>query len=118
MNTDKNLKVFNLNVIQQSAYDSLEEAIKIQPTSQKILQLQADILNKLSDKVGCEQKLKMLLKLNPKNDFANMMLSELMLMKDDSQKVIETFKQMLKDKPDSYGTLAKVIDWYRRQNKL
>ncbi len=25
---------------------------------------------------------------------------------------------MLKDKPDSYGTLAKVIDWYRRQNKL
>jgi hypothetical protein len=34
----------------------------------------------------------MLLKLNPKNDFANIMLSELMLLKDDSERVIETFK--------------------------
>lgn len=105
MNVDKNLK---------ASYDCLEEAIKIQPTSEKILQLQSEILYKFGDRVQCESKLKMLLKLNPKNDFANIMLSELMLLKDDSERVIETFKQMLKDKPDSYGTLAKVIDWYRR----
>jgi hypothetical protein len=43
-----------------------------------------------------------------------MMLSELMLQNDDSERVIGVFKQMLQDKPDSYGTLAKLVDWHRR----
>ena len=58
---------------------SLDEAAKFLPTNESILQLQAEALYQLNDKLICEQKLKILQKLNPKNDFANMMLSELIL---------------------------------------
>lgn len=63
----------------KAALVSLDEAAKLLPTHEGILQLQADTLYQLNDLLMCEQKLKILQKLYPKNDFANMMLSELIL---------------------------------------
>ncbi|CAD8066862.1 unnamed protein product [Paramecium sonneborni] len=109
---------FNNERNYKATLDCIEDGIKYIPTNESLIQLQAETFYQNGDKISCEQKLKILQKLNPKNDYASMMLSELVLQQDDSEKSIQQFVQTLQEKPNSFGTLSKVIDWYRKQNRL
>ncbi|CAK75826.1 unnamed protein product (macronuclear) [Paramecium tetraurelia] len=102
----------------KATLDCIDDGVKFIPTNESLIQLQAETFYQSGDKISCEQKLKILQKLNPKNDYASMMLSELVLQQDDSEKSIQQFVQTLQEKPNSFGTLSKVIDWYRKQNRL
>ncbi len=98
----------------EAALQNLDDASKSSPNHEDIYQLKAEIYLKTGDKVSCENQCNLLLKLNPNSDFASLMLAELMLQKDEYSKAIEQFKKILEEKPNNYGILAKLVDFYRR----
>jgi predicted Zn-dependent protease len=55
---------------------------------------------------------------NPKNDQAGSILAEILLKENQYSKAIEQFKKMLENDPDKYPVLAKLIDFFRRNNQL
>lgn len=80
--------------------------------------LKTEIYIRTGDKVSSENHCNMILKLNPNNDFASCTLAELLLQKDEYTAAIEQFKKLLMEKPNNYGILAKLVDFYRRTFQL
>ena len=60
----------------------------------------------------------MILKINPKNDQAGSILAEILLKSNQYEKAIEQFRVILDVEPDKYAVLAKLIDFFRRNNQL
>lgn len=65
-----------------------------------------------------EQLCRVLLKVNPKNDQAGSILAEILLKNNQYDKAMEQFQKMLEEEPDKYPVLAKLIDFFRRNNQL
>jgi predicted Zn-dependent protease len=59
-----------------------------------------------------------LLKVNPKNDQAGSILAEILLKSNQYEKAMEQFQTMLEEEPNKYPVLAKLIDFFRRNNQL
>jgi predicted Zn-dependent protease len=66
----------------------------------------------------CEETCGVLLKVNSRNDQAGSIMAELLLKENQYDKAIEQFKKMLESDPDKYPVLAKLIDFFRRNNQL
>ena len=60
----------------------------------------------------------MLLKVNAKNDQAGSILAEILLKSNQYEKAMEQFQTMLEEEPNKYPVLAKLIDFFRRNNQL
>ena len=73
---------------------------------------------KSGDAEKAQRTCEILLKLSPKNDQASFILAEIMLKSNQYEKAIEQFKKILTEKPNNYPVLAKLIDFFRRNNKL
>ena len=56
--------------------------------------------------------------MNPKNDQAGSILAEILLKSNQYDKAMEQFQRMLEEEPDKYPVLAKLIDFFRRNNEL
>ena len=65
-----------------------------------------------------EEYCKVLLKVNPKNDTAGSILAEILLKSNQHDKAMEQFQKLLEEEPDKYSVLAKLIDFFRRNNQL
>lgn len=59
-----------------------------------------------------------MLQVNPKNDVAGSILAEILLKSNQYDKAMEQFQKMLEEEPDKYAVLAKLIDFFRRNNQL
>ena len=59
-----------------------------------------------------------MLKVNPKNDMAGSILAEILLKSNQYDKAMEQFQTLLEEEPDKYSVLAKLIDFFRRNNQL
>lgn len=97
----------------EAALQTLEEAKNYKKDSEAVLMLQTEIYMKMGDKVNSENNCNMLLKLNPNNEFASVTYAELLLQKEEQSQAIEQFKKILEDRPNNYGILAKLIDFFR-----
>lgn len=82
------------------------------------MELIAWIYHKAGDIEKCQYNCEILLKINPKNDQASFLLTEIMLNSNQYDKAIEQFKRILTDKPNNYPVLAKLIVFFRRNNEL
>ena len=108
-NFEKNLKI---------ALASFEKALKFTPDNENILLSIAQIHLRLDDKENCEAKCLRIMKLNPNNDYASFMFSEVLIQKDETDKALAQFDKILQEKPDNFGILSKLIEFLRRTGKL
>ncbi|EGR31890.1 tetratricopeptide repeat protein [Ichthyophthirius multifiliis] len=99
---------------EQAALAILQECNKYVQDQENVLELEAEIYLNGGQKADCENKCNILLKLNANNDFASLTLAELLLQKNDYSQAIEQFKKILQDRPNNYGILSKLIDFFRR----
>ncbi|MEW5298948.1 MAG: hypothetical protein WDW36_002017 [Sanguina aurantia] len=70
------------------------------------------------DSEGCQAQCVSLLKLDPDNEEASIMLAELMFHKEHYDTAIYHFHQLLERSPNHYAALAQVIQLLRRAGKL
>ena len=96
----------------------LNQCIKIHPEHEKALELLADLLLRTGNFERSQSTCEVLLKINPKNDQAGSILAEILLKSNQYDKAIDQFKNMLDEEPDKYAVLAKLIDFFRRNNQL
>lgn len=82
------------------------------------MELISTIFLKTGEIEKCQYNCELLLKINPKNDQASFILTEIMLNSNQYEKAIEQFKKILSDKPGNYPVLAKLIVFFRRNNEL
>lgn len=97
---------------------TLVECLKCWTEHEKALELTGLIFLRTGDTEKAQRNCEILLKINPKNDQASFILAEIMLKSNQYEKAIEQFKKILTEKPNNYPVLAKLIDFFRRNNKL
>lgn len=66
----------------------------------------------------CQARCTTLLRLNPSNEEAAVMLADIMLQKEDNESAIYHFQQLLESKPDNFAALSRFILMLRRAGKL
>lgn len=66
----------------------------------------------------CQVRCTTLLRLNPANEEAAIMLADIMLQKEDNEAAIYHFQQLLESKPDNFAALSRFIVMLRRAGKL
>mmetsp|Transcript_13183 Transcript_13183/g.20525 ORF Transcript_13183/g.20525 Transcript_13183/m.20525 type:complete len:285 (+) Transcript_13183:2332-3186(+) len=66
----------------------------------------------------CLQFCQKILKLQPSNEEATYMTANLMLMKEQTDGAIETYKHLLEKEPDNFNILANLIELLRRAGKI
>ncbi|TYZ57551.1 hypothetical protein PybrP1_008571 [[Pythium] brassicae (nom. inval.)] len=66
----------------------------------------------------CQVRCTTLLRLNPANEEAAVMLADIMLQKEDNEAAIYHFQQLLESKPDNFAALSRFIVMLRRAGKL
>lgn len=66
----------------------------------------------------CQARCTTLLRLNPANEEAAIMLADIMLQKEDNEAAIYHFQQLLESKPDNFAALSRFIIMLRRAGKL
>lgn len=72
----------------------------------------------LDDVEACQQQCSVILKNDPVNESATLMMADLMFRKQDYEQAVFHFQQLLERKPDNYPTLSRLIDLLRRAGKL
>uniref|UniRef100_A0A672KXE1 Tetratricopeptide repeat protein 21B-like n=1 Tax=Sinocyclocheilus grahami TaxID=75366 RepID=A0A672KXE1_SINGR len=72
----------------------------------------------LDDVEACQQQCSAILKNDPVNESATLMMADLMFRKQDYEQAVFHFQQLLERKPDNYPTLSRLIDLLRRAGKL
>ncbi|KAL4503354.1 hypothetical protein ABPG72_000960 [Tetrahymena utriculariae] len=116
---EKNDKATLDTLVEASKYTNNQDTMsKTVGNQEKILELEVEVYFKSNQKLECENKCNLLLKLNPNNDLACLTLAELLLQKDEYSQAIEQFKKILQDRPNNYGILAKLIDFFRRSFQI
>uniref|UniRef100_A0A672KXY6 Tetratricopeptide repeat protein 21B-like n=1 Tax=Sinocyclocheilus grahami TaxID=75366 RepID=A0A672KXY6_SINGR len=85
--------------------------------SQVMLEL-AQLYLTLDDVEACQQQCSAILKNDPVNESATLMMADLMFRKQDYEQAVFHFQQLLERKPDNYPTLSRLIDLLRRAGKL
>ncbi len=76
--------------------------------------LLADISMKRGDGEICQQKCMQILKINPSNVKASLLLSESYLLTSTSKdKAIQELAKILEENPNNYGVLSKLITFLR-----
>ena len=100
------------------ALGNLDKANKANADNEKILTSMAEIFLRIGDKVSCENRAMAVLKMNPNNNLASYLLSEILLQNDESSKALTQFQKILEENPDNYSILAKLIEFFKRIGKL
>ncbi|NXX88206.1 TT21B protein, partial [Centropus bengalensis] len=70
------------------------------------------------DTNACQHLCSVVLKNDQDNEAAMMMMGDLMIRKQDYERAVFHFQQLLECKPDNYATLSRLIDLLRRAGKL
>jgi tetratricopeptide repeat protein 21B len=110
-----------LEAYEKNSEDTLNllvEANKIFPENTEILEMMASINFREGELEKCQARLEVLQKLDPRNDTASSLMAEIMLRSNNYEKAVQQFQRILGEKPDNYPVLAKLIDFFRRNNQL
>lgn len=94
--------------------ECFEASLKHHPDNEQVLAELAELYMKLGDKQTAEQKCVHVLRVNPTNEYAIYLISELMMLKNQPEAAIEQFRKILNDKPENFNILAKLIEFMRK----
>jgi len=96
----------------------LEEASKNFSDSLTVLELQCHNYKAMNDIANCESKCLLLLKMDPKNEFASLTIADILIQQKNFDQAFEQYLKFLEVNPDNYGILSKLIDLFRRSKQL
>uniref|UniRef100_A0A672QNB8 Tetratricopeptide repeat protein 21B-like n=1 Tax=Sinocyclocheilus grahami TaxID=75366 RepID=A0A672QNB8_SINGR len=95
-----------------------KEALVYCESDSKVMLELAQLYLTLDDVEACQQQCSAILKNDPVNESATLMMADLMFRKQDYEQAVFHFQQLLERKPDNYPTLSRLIDLLRRAGKL
>ncbi|XP_076851637.1 tetratricopeptide repeat protein 21B [Brachyhypopomus gauderio] len=95
-----------------------KEALVYSESDGKVMLELAQLYLTLDDVDACQQQCSVILKNDPINEAATLMMADLMFRKQDYEQAVFHFQQLLERKPDNYPTLSRLIDMLRRAGKL
>ncbi|XP_042302110.1 tetratricopeptide repeat protein 21B isoform X2 [Sceloporus undulatus] len=95
-----------------------KEALVYCETDNKVMLELAHLYLAHDDVDSCQRQCVLLLKNDPDNSAAAMMMADLMFRKQDYEQAVFHFQQLLDRNPDNYATLSRLIDLLRRAGKL
>uniref|UniRef100_A0A665UEK1 Tetratricopeptide repeat domain 21B n=1 Tax=Echeneis naucrates TaxID=173247 RepID=A0A665UEK1_ECHNA len=95
-----------------------KEALVYCETDRKVMLELASLYLTLDESDACQEQCSIILKNDQFNEDATLMMANIMLKKQDYEKAIFHFQQLLERKPDNYQTLSHLIDLLRRAGKL
>ncbi|KAF1327944.1 Tetratricopeptide repeat protein 21b, partial [Globisporangium splendens] len=93
-------------------------ALRSDETHENSILFLARSFQQTGDYDQCQVRCTTLLRLNPSNKEAAIMLADIMLQKEDNDAVIYHFQQLLESKPDNFAALSRFILMLRRAGKL
>ncbi|EDO49516.1 predicted protein, partial [Nematostella vectensis] len=100
------------------AINFYKEALVYDDTHIQSLLALAKLYLTVDDLDACQQQCVQLLKADPDNDAATVMMADLMFRKNEYDSATYHFQQLLERKPGHYTALARLIDLLRRAGKL
>uniref|UniRef100_A0A673CVP2 Tetratricopeptide repeat domain 21B n=1 Tax=Sphaeramia orbicularis TaxID=375764 RepID=A0A673CVP2_9TELE len=95
-----------------------KEALVYCETDRKVMLELARLYLTLDEVDACQEQCSVILKNDQFNEDATLMMADLMFRKQDYEKAVFHFQQLLERKPDNYLTLSRLIDLLRRAGKL
>ncbi|KAM3929225.1 tetratricopeptide repeat protein 21A [Leptodactylus fuscus] len=101
-----------------NALKRYQEAIGYSDTDNKVLLKLTHLFLIMDDLDSCEAQCKDLLQHPRYKEEATMVMADIMFQKQDYEKAIECFRQVLEKTPDNFTVLSKFIDLLRRSGKL
>ncbi|XP_053264599.1 tetratricopeptide repeat protein 21B isoform X3 [Podarcis raffonei] len=102
----------------EKAIKFYKEALVHCETDNKVMLELARLYLAHDDVDACQRQCALLLKSDPDNAPAAMMMADLMFRKQDYEQAVFHFQQLLERSPDNYATLSRLIDLLRRAGKL
>uniref|UniRef100_A0A673NCP2 Tetratricopeptide repeat protein 21B-like n=1 Tax=Sinocyclocheilus rhinocerous TaxID=307959 RepID=A0A673NCP2_9TELE len=102
----------------EQAVKFYKEALVYCESDSKVMLELAQLYLTLDDVEACQQQCSAILKNDPVNESATLMMADLMFRKQDYEQAVFHFQQLLERKPDNYPTLSRLIDLLRRAGKL
>ncbi|XP_077175955.1 tetratricopeptide repeat protein 21B [Paroedura picta] len=102
----------------EKAIKFYKEALVHCETNSKVMLELARLYLAHDDVEACQRQCALLLKNDPDNAAASMMMADLMFRKQDYEQAVFHFQQLLDRNPDNYSTLSRLIDLLRRAGKL
>uniref|UniRef100_A0A6J0TFY9 Tetratricopeptide repeat protein 21B n=1 Tax=Pogona vitticeps TaxID=103695 RepID=A0A6J0TFY9_9SAUR len=102
----------------EKAIKFYKEALVHCETDNKVMLELAHLYLAHDDVDSCQRQCALLLKNDPDNAAATMMMADLMFRKQDYEQAVFHFQQLLDRNPDNYATLSRLIDLLRRAGKL
>lgn len=95
-----------------------KEALVYCETDHKVMLELARLYLTLDEVELCQEQCSVILKSDQFNEDAILMTADIMFRKQDYEKAVSHFEQLLERKPDNYPTLSRLIDLLRRAGKL
>ncbi|XP_028292387.1 tetratricopeptide repeat protein 21B [Gouania willdenowi] len=95
-----------------------KEALVYCETDRKVMLELARVYLTLDEAEACQEQCSVILKTDPFNEEATLMIADIMFRKQEYDKAVFHFEQLLERKPDNYQTLSRLIDLLRRAGKL
>ncbi|KTG02426.1 hypothetical protein cypCar_00013634 [Cyprinus carpio] len=95
-----------------------KEALVYCESDSKVMLELAQLYLTLDDVEACQQQCSAILKNDPVNKLPTLMMADLMFRKQDYEKAVFHFQQLLERKPDNYPMLSRLIDLQHRAGKL
>uniref|UniRef100_A0A8D0EDX2 Tetratricopeptide repeat protein 21B n=2 Tax=Salvator merianae TaxID=96440 RepID=A0A8D0EDX2_SALMN len=102
----------------EKAIKFYKEALVHCDTDNKVMLELARLHLARDDMDACQHQCALLLKNDPDNAPATMMMADLMFRNQDYEQAVFYFQQLLDRNPDNYATLSRLIDLLRRAGKL
>ncbi|XP_053120307.1 tetratricopeptide repeat protein 21B isoform X2 [Hemicordylus capensis] len=102
----------------EKAIKFYKEALVHCETDSKVMLELARLYLAHDDVDACQHQCAVLLKNDPDNSAATMMMADLMFRKQDYEQAVFHFQQLLDRNPDNYATLSRLIDLLKRAGKL
>eukprot|EP01060_Flectonema_neradi_P035676 TRINITY_DN6631_c0_g1_i3.p1 TRINITY_DN6631_c0_g1~~TRINITY_DN6631_c0_g1_i3.p1 ORF type:complete len:1319 (+),score=237.31 TRINITY_DN6631_c0_g1_i3:49-3957(+) len=94
------------------------EALKQDDTHSRSMLALAQMYSDKGDLDGCEHQANSLLKVDPANEEASMMLADIMFRRNNYEDATFHFQQLLEKKPGNYGALVQFIQLLKRAGRL
>ena len=94
------------------------EALKQDDTHSRSMLALAQMYSDKGDLDGCEHQANALLKVDPANEEASMMLADIMFRRNNYEDATFHFQQLLEKKPGNYGALVQFIQLLKRAGRL
>uniref|UniRef100_A0A8C9YUL6 Tetratricopeptide repeat domain 21B n=1 Tax=Sander lucioperca TaxID=283035 RepID=A0A8C9YUL6_SANLU len=95
-----------------------KEALVYCETDRKVMLELARLYLTLDEVDACQEQCSVILKNDQFNEDATLMMADILFRKQDYEKAVFHFQQLLERKPDNYPTLSRLIDLLRRAGKL